>query len=163
MVFLLLLIQSLTSGISNMLLIINVTDDFSELNQHLITLYRRLNGNLMPLMQAVAGTLEDSTKQRFNSKVAPNGVHWQNLKPSTLQTKQRRGGGILVDSGDLLTSITSYANNHSVVVGSNEVYAKYHQVGTNKMPARPFLGLSEQDKARLRERLNEFLEDITHG
>lgn len=51
-VFLLLLIQSLTSGISNMLLIINVTDDFSELNQHLITLYRRLNGNLMPLMQA---------------------------------------------------------------------------------------------------------------
>lgn len=79
MVFLLLLIQSLTSGISNMLLIISVTDDFSELNQHLITLYRRLNGNLMPLMQAVAGTLEDSTKQRFNSKVALTHPKGQNF------------------------------------------------------------------------------------
>ena len=73
------------------------------------------------------------------------------LMPSTVKAKNGRSN-ILVDSGDLIRSITFHASNDSVVVGTDRPYGKYHQTGTKKangttkMVARPWLGLSQQDQ-----------------
>lgn len=130
---------------------IEVTSQIPELNEHLATLQQRLNGNLTPLMQAIGSVLEGSTRQRFADKQSPNGVAWAVLMPATVKAKNGRSN-ILVDSGDLIRSITFHATSDSVMVGTDRPYGKYHQTGTKKadgstkMVARPWLGLSQQDQ-----------------
>lgn len=141
---------------------IDVTHDIPALNEHLATLQQRLNGNLTPLMQAIGSVLEGSTRQRFADKQSPNGVAWAVLMPSTVKAKNGRSN-ILVDSGDLIRSITFHASNDSVVIGTDRPYGKYHQTGTKKangntkMVARPFLGLSEDNKSEIGDLINDFL------
>lgn len=135
---------------------IDVTDDIPALNEHLTALRQRLNGDLTPLTQAIGSVLEGSTRQRFADKKDPNGVSWVVLMPSTIQAKNGRSK-ILVDSGDLLRSITFHASADSVVIGTDRPYGKYHQTGTKHMPQRAFLGLSEQDKNDIGDLINDFL------
>lgn len=130
---------------------IDVTHDIPALNEHLTALQQRLNGDLTPLMQAIGSVLEGSTRQRFADKKSPNGGAWVVLMPSTIKAKNGRSN-ILVDSGDLIRSITFHASSDSVVIGTDRPYGKYHQTGTKKandetkMVARPWLGLSQQDQ-----------------
>ena len=141
---------------------IDVTHDIPALNEHLTALQQRLNGDLTPLMQAIGSVLEGSTRQRFADKQSPNGVAWAVLMPSTVKAKNGRSN-ILVDSGDLIRSITFHATSDSVVIGTDRPYGKYHQTGTKKangttkMVARPWLGLSEQDKSDIGDLINDFL------
>lgn len=141
---------------------INVTDQIPALNEHLTALQQRLNGDLTPLMQAIGSVLEGSTRQRFADKVSPNGVAWAVLMPSTVKAKNGRSN-ILVDSGDLIRSITFHASNDSVVIGTDRPYGKYHQTGTKKadgstkMVARPWLGLSQQDQFDINDLIMDFL------
>lgn len=137
---------------------IEINHDLSELNQHLTALYQRLNGDLTPLMKAIGAILENSTRERFSTKKSPDGVAWENLLPDTVKAKGNNN--ILVDKGDLMKSITHHANADSVVVGSDRHYAKYHQSGgVNNLVARPFLGLSIDDKSTI----NELIESFIHG
>ena len=130
---------------------IDVTHDIPALNEHLTDLRQRLNGDLTPLMQAIGSVLEGSTRGRFADKQSPNGVAWAVLMPSTIKAKNGRSN-ILVDSGDLIRSITFHASSDSVLIGTDRPYGKYHQTGTKKadgstkMVARPWLGLSQQDQ-----------------
>lgn len=141
---------------------INVTDQIPALNEHLTALQQRLNGDLTPLMQAIGSVLEGSTRQRFADKVSPNGVAWAVLMPSTVKAKNGRSN-ILVDSGDLIRSITFHASSDSVAIGTDRPYGKYHQTGTKKkdgtqrMVARPWLGLSQQDQFDINDLILDFL------
>lgn len=139
---------------------ISVTDQLPALSHNITALQRRLNGDLTPLMRAIGAVVESSTRQRFASKQSPDGVAWTQLKPSTVRQKQKASGrsaGILVDRGDLMKSITHQASRQSVAIGTNRHYAKYHQTGTSKMPARAFLGLPTADKQGIRGVVNDFL------
>lgn len=136
---------------------IDVTDQIPSLNQHLTTLYQRLNGDLTPLMQAIGSLLEGSTRQRFADKQSPDGRSWAALMPATVKAKTGRGGGILVDRGDLMRSITFHAASDHVVIGTDRPYGKYHQTGTVRMTARPFLGVSTQDQADIRDLINDYI------
>ncbi len=61
--------------------------------------------------------------------------------PRTAQTAKHP---LLIRSGNLRQSITwRFNGNDSVVVGSPVQYAIYHQMGTKRMPARPFLPFDE--------------------
>lgn len=140
---------------------LTITHQLPQLNDHISQLYLRLGGDLTPLMATIGGILENSTRERFSSKTAPDGTSWQQLKPSTVKQKKGRGGGILVDRGDLMKSITHHATSHSVAVGTDRHYGKYHQVGTKHMPARPFLGISASDGNNIQDVLNQFLREAT--
>ena len=135
---------------------ITVTHDLPELNQHLTTLYERLNGNLTPLMSAIGAILESSTRERFSTKKAPNGTTWKSLLPDTLKSKGNNN--ILVFKGDLMRSITFHASSESVVVGTDRHYGKYHQLGGINLVARPFLGLSEDDKSTISDLIQDFID-----
>lgn len=143
---------------------LTVDTNLPELQAHLNTLYIRLNGDLKQPLDAVAALLENSTRKRFETKIAPDGSKWADLSLWTLYAKTGKNGktrgSILVDRGDLLRSITSHATESMAEVGTNRVYAAYLQTGTAKMPARPIFGLSEQDRSDIRESLGEWLQTI---
>ena len=144
---------------------LNVDSELGELSDKIGLLYSRLDGDLKPLMQGIGAIVESSTRDRFRTKTAPDGSSWDDLKPSTIEAKNGRGG-ILVDRGDLMRSITHHATSVSVQVGSDRPYAKYHQTGTKnsdgseRMAARPIFGLSTGDRDDIRDLLNDFMEDL---
>lgn len=142
---------------------ISVTHELQQINEHLTVLYQRLNGDLTPLMATIGALLESSTRQRFSDKKAPDCQSWEALLPTTTQAKKGRGGGILVDRGDLMKSITYHATSESVAVGTDRHYGKYHQAGTENMVARPFLGLSNEDSTNIQEMINQFIEGAFNG
>lgn len=144
---------------------LDVESQLPELNEQLGEAYRRLGGDLTPLMKGIGMLVEGSTRERFSTKTAPDGTSWDNLKPSTVTAKNGRGG-ILVDRGDLMRSITNHATAVSITVGTDRPYGKYHQTGTKnsdgseRMAARAYLGLSDDDYPDIRELINDFMEDL---
>lgn len=104
-----------------------------------------------PLMRSIAGTMESAVLQNFDVGGRPK---WLGLK--------YRQGSPLVDTENLMNSITSEYTNDTALVGTNEPYAAIHQFGGKAgrgrsvtIPARPFLILTPQDEA-------DILEDVQH-
>lgn len=87
-------------------------------------------------------------------------AQWQPLRPSTVLDRRRLGypgeHPILVREGDLLASVTirGAANNvfqvgpNSLVLGTTDRTARWHQFGTRRMPARRIVGISPQRARR---------------
>lgn len=140
-----------------------ISDQLPQLAANLHALENKLGGDLTPLMDAVGFFLENSIRERFETKRDPEGISWEQLKPATVARKQHKNGsirgGILVDHGDLRKSITYHASTQSVAVGTDRQYGQYHQTGTVHLPARRFLGLSEADKDGINDIIHQFLED----
>ena len=94
----------------------------------------------------------DSTEENFKEEGRPK---WENLKDSTIKqrTKNNQWPGIILQiSGQLASSVNTYYDNDSAVIGSNLDYAAIHrlggQAGKNKsveIPARPYLKLTDED------------------
>lgn len=96
------------------------------------------------------------------------------LKGSGRKIKGRKGGKTLTDTARLRGSIEHRATGDEVTVGSvtgsNVEYARIHQMGgmagrgkSVELPARPFLGASEQDAEDIREMIGDFLADALTG
>lgn len=147
---------------------LNVNSQIPELLDNVSDIYRQLGGDLTPLMRGVSAIVENSTRDRFRTKTAPDGSTWADLKPSTLKSKKGRGSK-MVEYGDLMRSITSYANSTSAAVGTDRPYAKYHQTGTKnsdgsqKMEARPIFGISADDRTDILDLMNDFMAGVVNG
>lgn len=100
-------------------------------------------------LESIGLRLVESTRRRIKTtKTDPDGNRWEPWALSTEEARQRRGtsgGGLLYETGSLYTSIRARVSGREVTVSSDEPYARYHQVGTWRLPARPFIGLSKQD------------------
>jgi phage virion morphogenesis protein len=125
--------------------------------------------------QEIGASLVTSTKQRFQDKESPDGDAWQAVSPAYALTKlkgskQNRIGprdpaDILVRSGHLRNFISYLAERFELAVGSNQPYAAIHQLGgTDDMaagpagiPARPYLGVSDDDQEEIAQILLEHL------
>ncbi len=148
---------------------LDVINEIPDLNEQLRGVYSHLNGDLTPLMQDIGVLVLRSTEHRFESKEDPDGISWEQLAPSTLQTKtninkkNRANVGILVESGNLEDSFSMQVFQDSVIVGTDEESGKYHQDGTVNMPARRPLGLSDEDKSGILTTLNKFIEEAWRG
>lgn len=98
--------------------------------------------NLAPALNESALFMERETKLNFARQAAPDKTPWAKLKPSTL--REKRGGGILVRTGALSGSIAAQpATANQVTVKSSGIkYGIFHQFGTRRMVARPFMGFA---------------------
>jgi phage gpG-like protein len=70
------------------------------------------------------------------------GLHsgWAPLHPRTVKEKARIGKEqMLVRTGALRSSFTSFYSKDNAGVGSELTYSKFHEEGTGNMPARPML------------------------
>lgn len=123
-----------------------------------------------PLLRAIGVGLVAGTMERFDRHVDPQGRGWTALNPRYQAIK--RGPGILQEratQGGLMGSITFRDADRSVIVGTNKTYGAIHQFGGRvtarnaralrfrmaggwvmvrsvRIPARPYLGLSDEDR-----------------
>lgn len=122
------------------------------LNRDTITpaLLKRLRAAQNPrrILQAAGLVVEARAKRAFNDP-ALRPAAWRSLKPATLRAKARKNlsTAILKANGVLWRSIriTSLSGSN-VKIGSDRFYAKFHQLGTKHMPARPFLPFTAQGR-----------------
>lgn len=168
-----------------------VSLNWGGLDKALLGAARRLSER-QPLMDGIGEMMVSSTLQRFEDEEGPDGKAWKPsiratpsedtrapvrrgkdgrlLKGSGRKIKGRKGGKTLTNMGQLRDSIEKRATNDEVMVGSNVAYARIHQMGgmagrgkSVELPARPFLGVSEQDAEDIREMVGDFLADALTG
>ena len=109
-----------------------------------------------PLMRSIAGTMESAVIQNFDV----GGL------PKLLGLKYRQGTP-MVDTENLMGSITSDYTNDTAIVGTNEPYAAIHQFGgkagrgrKTTIPARPFLKLTPEDEADIMEDIQAYFQRL---
>ncbi len=125
---------------------------------------KRLEGltrlRLEALLDDLGAHMLEANRHRLdNLKTDADGQAWA---PWSAKYAAKRGSGeMLESSGDLLDSLTINQGPDGVSVGSNLLYAIVHLLGsTNRnIPARPFLGFSDEDMEELGQIAVEFLED----
>lgn len=114
--------------------------------------------------------IEAENFQSENAKGASG--RWKPISKKTEEIKIRKRGtfallaGTLIDSEALYKSLTGKSN-HTVSIinkqgaafGTNLPYAKLHQTGTKRMPARPPIDLSDAQKRRIQKVIQKGLVD----
>lgn len=131
------------------------------------------------ILEAIALELEDNTRRRFTTNIAPDGTPWTPLNP--VYASSRKPLPILVQSGQLRQQLSTEVRGHTIIVGSAMPYGGVHQFGatiiprTKKslafrmggkvvharkvvIPARPFLGFGAEDRVAVVEQLHLALE-----
>jgi phage virion morphogenesis protein len=139
---------------------VKLTGDWSKCKAAMAAMSRL---DFTDVHKKIGGYLVDDVQERFDSGVGPDGKAW---KPSA--RAEEGEGQTLVDSARLKNSVTYKAAAKSVEVGTNVKYARIHQFGgvikpktakalrfrvggtyrtvkQVRIPARPFLGLSEEN------------------
>lgn len=145
---------------------IEIEFDSDEVKNALLKLAER-SENLRPLMKNIAGIFAYSTEENFKEQGRPE--KWVDLAEITKQrrTKQKKWPGqILQVSGILASSINTYYDNDSAIIGSNLSYAAIHQLGgqagKNKavtIPDRPYLQLTEDDYDEILQETEKYLKN----
>ena len=157
---------------------IDVRLDTSFADAALKALQDRLT-DLRPVMQDIGRHLVQSTKDRFPTGKAPDGTAWAPKSPVTLERYGSRKSNridirpLFGPTGDLTMQIHSDATSDGVTWGSNLIYAAVMQFGAAKgafgntangspipwgtIPARPFIGLSDDDRGQIVAILDEWL------
>lgn len=102
--------------------------------------------NPRELMQTIGKGVEVQTKYRIaNEKTGPDGSHWAPWSPGYATTRNS-SHSLLIDSHDLFDSITGRAvTSTDALISSAMPYAGTHQFGRDGIPARPYLGLSDEN------------------
>lgn len=119
--------------------------------------------NPQQFLDQVGQLLQNSTQQRITTtKTSPNGTPFAPWSIGTALARMKKGNsarGILYDTGNLLNAVKYQVIGKRVEVGVDQSapYGSYLQNGTRHMPARPFVGISEQDKEMIRTLLQTYL------
>ena len=163
---------------------IEVTLDDTEVMQMMGMVLAR-GKSLQPALAAFGDYLIKVTKDRFETEQDPEGKPWPELS-EYYETNIKKGSGILTESTDLRASFHWVADATSLRMGTDRPYAAAQQLGLKKelnikshqrktrtstttvkahtrkvdMPARRFLGFTDQDRVELRETIKDhFLKD----
>lgn len=143
-------------------------------------------GNMYPLMTNIGEHMVNSTHDNFESGTAPDGTSWEQNSQATYLALlgrshtgasgrlNRRGANRVQSKRPLILThtlseqIRYQATPTAVMVGSNQVYAAMMHFGGTKaqfphlwgdIPARPFLGASDDDKSVIKDMVGEYLLD----
>lgn len=140
-----------------------------------------------PLMQDIGAQQIAATRARFLAGLTPDGSVWAPKSPATLAAQAARGDPVdnrpLIARGTLHRTLNYQvgADGQSVTIGSGQIYAAVQQFGAAKgafgaakgafgtdtrgrsipwgdIPARPYLGLSDQDRTDIAAIITEWLE-----
>lgn len=132
------------------------------------------------LSAALAEAVRESTLERFRQGRAPDGRRWPPSQRALLE-----GGRTLIKTAQLRNSIHAKSDATGFAVGTNVKHAATHQFGEPgrtirarrkkalrfqmggrwaskkqvhiTIPARPFLGLSEEDIREIKETMEDFM------
>lgn len=115
------------------------------------------------ITRKVAGVLRQEAEKAFDQEKTPEGESWEALNEDYKKSRHAAGhtGKMLQVTGDLVTSLNIDYGDSFAVIGASEPYGQYHQMGTEKMPARPFLGLGKDGIDEIKAILNRELSKLT--
>lgn len=120
-----------------------------------------LRGNLGGMMALIAVLVQRQTEMRIRSeKTAPDGTPWAGWSKSYGSSKGARGRGLLVRTGRLMGSIMASNTDTQAIIGTNVEYAPFLQLGTKKMPARPFLGVSKANGTEIETAMENYIKRL---
>ena len=141
-----------------------------------------LGKNATPAMKEISALGESATRLRFRAERGPDGQRW---KPSL--RAQLVGGRTLTKDGHLAGSINASSGADFAEWGVNRIYAAIHQFGgviraksagglkfripgggfavvkSVRMPARPYLGVNEDDRADILDVFQRHIGSATGG
>lgn len=157
---------------------VRIVGDLKKLQSKLKALQKPI---LQKAARQVGETLVSSTIRRFAEQRDPEGRPWKPLSAVTVfgalsftkkgqvtkrSERQTRGRLILIQSARLRSSISSSASGSKAFIGTNVKYARIHQLGGDagrskkvKIPARPFLGVSDSDQQEIERIVTRALEE----
>jgi phage virion morphogenesis protein len=144
--------------------------DDHEILEALTRLARNID-HLEPALAEIGAAGVDDIKLHFVDQQDPDGNAWEPLSDVTKERRrQGRGSGsaeILRDTGLLKESIAYHVGDYAVEIGSDRAYANMMHFGGEKadypwlwgdIPARPFVGMSEELRAQILDILHDYLE-----
>jgi len=143
---------------------VRLRGDWRELEEKL---HQLAGGIPRRVKEAIAEGVKSRTLRRFEESRAPDGTPWPPLSPVTLARSKRRRKGAkpLFNQGRFRNSIAWTVRGDAIVVGTNVVYARIHQYGGYagrgrkvRIPARPYLGITEEDRREAERLLKEWLQ-----
>jgi phage virion morphogenesis protein len=127
------------------------------------------------LLKSLGAEIAEQTLDRFDNERDPDGGKWKPLTERYAKTKRegtrKKGaknktggskGGILVREG-FMSKIHMNLSGASVLVGSAEEYADYHQNAKKANRRRKFLGLNSGNIADLSDAIDTFMGKQTNG
>jgi phage virion morphogenesis protein len=121
--------------------------------------------NLIPVFQDIGEMLLISHDQRFRDQVSPDGQPWEPLSPKYQERKEKHQDTILTLNSILSGQLSYAATNSDLFFGTNTEYGAIHQFGGSEgmrpsnaaIPARPWLGITDEDTQEIFEILGDFL------
>lgn len=141
---------------------------------------RAVLDDMTPIHQDIARYMVKATRDRFRSSTAPDGTRWRKKSPTTLAAYLARGDGnrprpLIGPSGRLGKEIASLATRDSAEIGSALEYSAVMQDGAKKgafgigrngrpvpwgdIPARVWLGISDEDEKNILDIVDEHVGD----
>ena len=161
---------------------VSVTVSTNNETKELISKLNRMSSvDKHSVFNAIGEGLRTSTVERFQNQAAPGGSRWE---PSIRAIAE--GGKTLIQTTTLRNSIHVESSSEGVTIGTNDIRAATLQFGDErtiraknakylrfkggdrkwhsvkqvkiKIPARPFLGISESDEREIRDTIEEALD-----
>lgn len=150
----------------------------------------RQMGDMSDVMNDIGMALVASSEKRMDDGVSPDGSAFAPRSPVTIKHYERNKisfGGVLHKSGKLRQNIFHTYGPEHVEIGTNEPYAAvmqfgaaqgqfgafigkdkkgrdhFHSIPWGNIPARPFLGVSQQDEIDILDILAEWAQSATNG
>nr|WP_298797436.1 phage virion morphogenesis protein [uncultured Acetobacter sp.] len=143
------------------------------------------------VLSAVGNSILNNTRKRMEEGVDPRGVRWDSYAPlNPLYASTKEGPGILrgadYSTAGLYRSLTKQVRGNSLVWGSALPYARIHQMGgvivpknrpaltffmgdekfsrkSVTIPARPYLGFTQEDREDVMGELEDYLARALRG
>lgn len=142
--------------------------DIRELEKISDAFMRASSMNMKELLKVIGVEEEGQIKERFESKEDPDGNKWDvwSDRYRKRQSEKNPAASVLMGSNARLQeSITFKATSYGVVWGSVLIYARVHQKGfdENNIPARPYLGIGEEDELLIGETVESFIRKESGG
>lgn len=134
----------------------------------------KASANPRPALLSIGEDLVKSTKNRFNESRSPDGKTWAPNSSTTL--KRKRGTKPLIGEGTLRDQISYAEGSNVLTIFSSMEYAATQQFGADKgafgrtkrnapipwgnIPARPFLGISDDDEHVIIQTISDYLRSV---
>lgn len=132
---------------------VRVRVESTELKRALSAATRRAR-RMRPAWRQVGELLLRSIAENFSQEGRPRS--WEPWAPSTA-ARRGPGGRILDETGRLRSSIRARTDARGVTVETSVRYGGFHQEGTRRMPARPFLLVQPEDEREIEDIIAQYL------
>lgn len=133
-----------------------------------LTRFASLVQDFTPAWEKVGEDFKRTVNEQFTTEGGRGGTRWKPLAPSTIRQKGA-GGSILVRTGALRSSVTGgpgYIKSISArrtTFGTSDRKAVFHQFGTSRMPARPIIVVTKEDKTRWRKEVQRWMVSVARS